>query len=84
LKHFASPELWELLAGLPIEIQELAHKNYKLLKANPSHPSLRFKKVGPNWSVRVGLSYRALGIDVDEGILWGWIGSHADYDQIVG
>ena len=29
-------------------------------KENPRHPSLGFKKVGRFWSVRVGLSYRAL------------------------
>jgi len=26
---------------------ELADKNYELLKADPDHPSLQFKKVGP-------------------------------------
>ena len=27
--------------------------------------------------------YRALGRDVPEGILWGWIGSHAEYDKLL-
>jgi len=36
------------------------------------------------FSVRVGLSYRALGVEVEGGVLWFWIGSHADYDKIVG
>jgi hypothetical protein len=34
--------------------------------------------------VRIGRSYRALATEVDEGLLWFWIGSHADYDRIVG
>lgn len=34
------------------------------------------------WSVRVGLSYRALGTDNPDGIVWFWIGSHAQYDKL--
>jgi hypothetical protein len=45
---------------------------------------LQFKKVGRYWSVRVGLRYRALAIEVDGGYLWFWIGSHADYDRLIG
>ena len=83
MRHFTSPQFWQLFAELPPEIQQLARANYDLLKANPRHPSLRFKKVGPYWSVRVGRGYRALGTDVTLGVLWGWIGSHADYDKLL-
>ena len=58
--------------------------DYALLKNNPQHPSLHFKKVGRFWSVRVGLRYRALGAEVEDGLLWFWIGSHADYDEMIG
>ena len=58
--------------------------NYGLLKRDPRHPSLQFKKVGRYWSIRVGLRYRALAVDVDGGYLWFWIGSHADYDKLIG
>jgi hypothetical protein len=34
-------------------------------------------------SVRVGLAYRALGVRDTEEIIWFWIGSHADYDQLL-
>jgi hypothetical protein len=27
--------------------------------------------------------YRALAVEVPEGLLWFWIGSHADYDKIL-
>jgi len=30
------------------------------------------------------LRHRALGIEVDDGIMWIWIGTHAEYDKIVG
>jgi hypothetical protein len=33
------------------------------------------------WSARVGRDYRALAIEVDDGLHWFWIGTHADYDQ---
>ena len=67
-----------------MEVRKLADKNYELLKADPRHPSLQLKRVGELWSVRVGLHYRALGIDVQGGIQWIWIGSHADYERIIG
>lgn len=83
MKHFASPDFWFHYRLLPAAIQELADRNFELLKENPRHPSLRFKKVGSLWSVRVGISYRALGKDRTEGIVWFWIGSHAEYDLLI-
>jgi mRNA-degrading endonuclease RelE of RelBE toxin-antitoxin system len=80
MRHFASPEFWDAYQRLPDRIRDLADKNFKLLKQNPRHPSLQLKKVGRFWSVRVGLHYRALAVDIDVGLLWFWIGSHADYD----
>jgi len=84
LKHFASPDFWASYRQLPAIVQELADRNFELLKADPSYPSLHFKKIGNYRSVRVGLHYRALAIEVTEGLLWIWIGSHADYDKLVG
>lgn len=83
MKHFASPDFWACHKKLPEPIRILADKNFALLKADSHHPSLHFKKIGRFWSVRVGLYYRVLGMDVSEGILWFWIGSHADYDKLV-
>ena len=83
MKHLTSPGFWELFNQLPVEIQRLARAKFDLLKSNPQHPSLHFKKAGPYWSVRVGLAYRALGREVEGGILWGWIGSHAEYNKIL-
>jgi mRNA-degrading endonuclease RelE of RelBE toxin-antitoxin system len=83
LKHFTSPDFWHLFSKLPAEIQKLARENYELLKDNPHHPSLHLKKARGYWSVRVGLGYRALGKQVDDGILWGWIGAHSEYTKIL-
>jgi hypothetical protein len=41
------------------------------------------KKIGRFWSVRVGGRYRALAVEVDTGLLWFWIRSHADYEAII-
>jgi len=84
LKHFASPDFWSCYGQLPGQVRQLADACYDLLKANPSHPSLHFKKIGRYRSVRVGLHYRALAVEVPEGLLWFWIGSHAEYDKILG
>jgi hypothetical protein len=54
------------------------------MKRDPRHPSLHLKKVGPYWSVRIGRRYRALAAEVDDGLLWFWIGSHSDYDKLIG
>ena len=62
----------------------MADACYDLLKANPSHPSLHFKKIGRYRAVRVGLHYRALAVEVPQGLLWFWIGSRAAYDKILG
>lgn len=40
MKHYASPRFWELYGSLPIDVRELADKNYGLLKSDSRHPSL--------------------------------------------
>lgn len=86
MKHTASERFWQCFDKLPSDIQTLARRNYRLLKADPSHPSLQFKALrgGRMYSVRIGLHYRALGVPVDQGVHWFWIGSHAAYDKLVG
>jgi hypothetical protein len=44
VKHRANPKFWQFYEQLPREIQALADKNFALLKRNPQHPSLHFKK----------------------------------------
>jgi mRNA-degrading endonuclease RelE of RelBE toxin-antitoxin system len=83
VRHFTSPSFWKLYNRLPASIQDLADKQYQLLKSNPRHSSLRLKKVGKYWSVRVGIHYRAAAVQIDEGLLWFWIGRHAEYDDLV-
>jgi hypothetical protein len=69
------------------EVQLLAEKNYRLWKAEPSHPSLQFRRLrgyDDLFTIRVGDHYRALGVMEAGGITWIWIGTHAEYDRIIG
>jgi hypothetical protein len=81
--HKAAPEFWRHLNSLPPDVQLLARKNFELLKVDPRHPSLQFKKIGKVWSVRVGQGHRALAAAIPEGFLWLWIGPHDEYDRLI-
>lgn len=68
------------------DIQTKALSKFKLWKNNPNHPSLRFKKIHNTkliYSIRISIGYRALGVQVDKSIIWFWIGSHSDYDNLL-
>jgi len=39
--------------------------------------------VKPVFAVRVSREYRALGVRTDDVMIWFWIGSHPEYDQIL-
>lgn len=84
MRHFATPDFWNAYEALPVPVRRLADSNFQLLKTNSRHPSLHFKRIGRFWSVRVGLHFRALGVDAPDGVIWFWIGSHAEYDKLVG
>ncbi len=47
----------DCFARLPDEVREQARRAYRLWRANPSHPGLRFKPISGHtglYSVRVG------------------------------
>jgi len=72
---------------LPPQVQAQARLAYELFREDPYHPSLRFKQVHasrPIFSARVGLAYRALAVREEDEVIWFWIGSHADYDDLLG
>ena len=81
--HRASARFWTLFARLPEAGQKVARKNFELLKDNPSHPSLHFKKVGKLWSVRAGINYRALAVEDGADFTWVWIGPHDEYRRLI-
>lgn len=83
MRHRATPRFWDCYRTLPEQVRTIADRNYELLKSDPRHPSLHFKKTGRLWSVRVGLHYRALAVEADADLLWFWIGTHDEYDQLI-
>jgi hypothetical protein len=83
MAHIATAKFWIAYDRLPEAVRDLAEKNYELLKTNPQHPSLHFKKVGDFWSVRIGRNYRALAVDSSEGMAWFWIGPHSEYEKLI-
>ena len=83
MRHRASKKFWIFYEQLPGEIQRLADKNFSLLKQEPQHPSLHFKKAGRFWSARVGIHYRAVAVQENEDLVWFWIGRHDKYELIV-
>jgi hypothetical protein len=44
--HRANADFWNDYHALPIDIRTRADKQFTLLKDNPQHPSLQFKKLG--------------------------------------
>ena len=83
MRHRASPAFWKAYEALPADARDIADKSFALLKSNPQHPSLHLKKAGDYWSVRVSKRHRALATEVEDGLLWFWIGTHGEYDRLV-
>ncbi|MDF5735399.1 MULTISPECIES: hypothetical protein [unclassified Nostoc] len=82
--HYTTRRFWQCYNTLPENVQQTVDQCYHLLKTDPSHLSLHFKKIGNKyWPVRAGLNYRALGVEVEGGISWFWIGTHAEYDKLI-
>lgn len=81
--HRTTERFRELYQALPVEVRNLADKSFQLLRENPRHPSLQFKKVGRFWSARVGIAHRVLAVEDGTGFIWVWIGSHAEYERMI-
>lgn len=72
--------------ALPEDIQDRAREAFQIFSENPGHPSLRLKQVHsaePIYSARITRDYRALARRHKDAWIWFWIGSHADYDQLL-
>lgn len=81
--HHTSYSFWKCYDTLPSDIQDKADKSFDLLKENPRHPSLHFKKIGKYWSARASDAYRALGAEIEDGVVWFWIGTHPEYERLI-
>ena len=83
----ATRRFWELFQALPEDIQNLAVKNDRLWRQDPSHPLLRCRRLHGSedrFSIQTGDRHRAIATQTDETTIWVWIGAHSDYDRLVG
>lgn len=77
---------WKCYEKLPLVTKKQAKKAYKQFQKEPYYPALHFKQVHstrPIFSVRITKDYRAIGIIQGEVIIWFWIGSHSEYNQLL-
>ncbi len=82
-----TPEFWQCFDELPESVRRLAVRAYSKWRKNPRHPGLNFKRIHTReeiYSVRIGIHWRAIGRLDDDTVTWFWIGSHADYDRLIG
>ena len=86
MKSRTTAQFRKSFADLPGQVQEQTRAAYRQFKENPSHPSLRFKKVHPElpiYSARISKNYRAVGQLDEDTVIWFWVGSHAEYDKLL-
>lgn len=86
--HRTTADFWSDYSALPTSVRGRADKQFRLLQANPRHPSLQFKKLierngNEIWSARVTRKYRALAVSIDDDFVWFWIGEHDMYDAMI-
>ncbi|HRD48179.1 MAG: hypothetical protein JNK95_15045 [Candidatus Competibacter sp.] len=82
MKSRTTEQFRKALAGLPHQVRQA----YRQFQCDPKHPNLRFKPVHttlPVYSARIGKGCRTLGQKDEKGIIWLWVGSHADYDKLL-
>ena len=87
MKSATLPSFWKEYNSLEMNVQKQAKKAFILWKQNPFHPSLQFKCINAEesiWSVRVTISYRAVGTAEGDTVTWFWIGSHDKYERFFG
>jgi hypothetical protein len=87
LKSRTTRTFWHLFGYLPADAQAHAREAYKPFRADPAYPGLHFKRVNrkkPIYSARIGIRLRAVGLLEGDTITWFWIGSHDDYERLLG
>lgn len=87
MKSQPTKQFWNCYEKLPTDVKLAAEKAFRLWLENPRHPSLHFKMLEGTdnlYSIRVGRSYRAIGLLHADVLFWKWIGHHSEYDRLTG
>lgn len=86
MKSRTTDKFWKAYNRLSELIQKQAKATFILFQKDPYHPSLHFKRVHstlPIYSARISRDYRTLRILKEAEIIWFWIGSHSDYENLL-
>ena len=87
MKNRRTKKFLKQFLDLPPDIQNQAKESYRRFQTDPYHSSLHFKCINTQsnlYSVRIGMHYRAVGVKQGDTIIWLFIGSHEDYNQLLG
>ena len=77
-------DFWSCFHALPKATRKLAREKFHLWQDEPFNAALQFKELLKDvWSVRINQNYRTLGRRRGNLIVWFWIGTHAEYDQLL-
>ena len=80
----AQENFWRCFDNLPADVQQQARERFHLWQKDAFNAALHFKPLlGDVWSLRVNQQYRALARRKGSLVVWFWIGTHGDYDDLV-
>lgn len=79
MRHILNEDFWNSLEELPQDIQKRVPQKFELLRQNPRHPSLNFKRVRAHWTIRISRGYRAVAVRDAGTFVWNWVGKHDEY-----
>jgi hypothetical protein len=72
MNSVGSKRFWDCFDALPSQVQRQAEGAYRLWRADPHHPSVQYKRIParlPIFSVRIGLHWRAVGVEKGDTIV---------------
>ena len=77
-------DFWRCFDDLPAAIQQQARERFHHWQEDAFDASLHFKPLcGDIWSVRVNPTVSGFGRRKEHLIVWFWIGTHAEYDELI-
>jgi len=80
--HRTADRFWKCFDNLPATVQKIARQNFQLLKENPWHPSLHFKRVG-SFLASASWHQSPSTVEAADDYIWVWIGTHDEYERMV-
>ena len=87
MNSHADADFWRLFARLPGDVRKQSYKAFKQFQRDPFHPGLNFEEVNKRtglWLARINDQYRVLGYREGSEIHWFWVGTHREYDKLIG